>query len=574
MNDPGQYLVHMTSRGPKVAGVDGQVGDFKCYTTQPIKDINKFGLLHYSVPKMLDHVQDSNRTFTVRLQFQAGTFVDIPVSLPMLDYNDMYVTQTHDASFLDKEIGQNSGLDGRIKWRLAFDEVLQTTINWAIQDRCDALFQEHGGGANHTVSMKMLGRISCICDFNRTTGCYFIRFGYRATQTVAATTPGNPDQQFADGTRANSGCPFPTDGPHAAVGHGGNIAVQATGAYRYIPPSGLGNERNLDPLLVGGAYPALQHSQAVLVGAELRDMPLRVQLLLGCPAADVSHTLPAAGFYAPRQVFTRGRIMLCNYRTIVANVANGYSDSGLVNVTMSIPPNLDPPSLLYLQLTVPGTKTRILGQRDERGGWAIPTPPNEFVSKYQNLPGAQQYFENQTRYMPIIQLNPDAVANDPHGAPREYKYLYYANQAFMPIGPAHAAAVEEVPDGVGYNYDCIPIGASVAVAGGAGALQIDNWNRTAAPNPAASRFIKYQNGRHKFPRTDDQICQATPGLGVGKLREPAVFTASMIEPNWVYTSTEDATVQTFDIQLLWGDTCDRVTDVTGHPVQFSIIASP
>jgi hypothetical protein len=48
----------------------------------------------------------------------------------------------------------------------------------------------------------------------------------------------------------------------------------------------------------------------------------------------------------------------------------------------------------------------------------------------------------------------------------------------------------------------------------------------------------------------------------------------MILPNWVFTSTVENTIQTFDIQLLWGDTCDAVTDIVGQPVQFSIIASP
>ena len=72
MNDPGQYLVHMTSRGPKVSSQDGAVGLFKCYTTQPMKDINKFGLLHYSIPKKLDHVQHNNNEFRIILQLTAS----------------------------------------------------------------------------------------------------------------------------------------------------------------------------------------------------------------------------------------------------------------------------------------------------------------------------------------------------------------------------------------------------------------------------------------------------------------------------------------------------------------------
>ena len=63
-------------------------------------------------------------------------------------------------------------------------------------------------------------------------------------------------------------------------------------------------------------------------------------------------------------------------------------------------------------------------------------------------------------------------------------------------------------------------------------------------------------------------------LGFGLVRQPAVFTTTLIEPNWVYTSTENATMQTFDVQLLYGDTSEKVENAAGHPVQFTIIASP
>ena len=63
-------------------------------------------------------------------------------------------------------------------------------------------------------------------------------------------------------------------------------------------------------------------------------------------------------------------------------------------------------------------------------------------------------------------------------------------------------------------------------------------------------------------------------LGVGLMRQSSVFTTTLIEPNWVYTSTENATMQTFDVQLLYGDTSEKVENVAGHPVQFTIIASP
>jgi len=49
---------------------------------------------------------------------------------------------------------------------------------------------------------------------------------------------------------------------------------------------------------------------------------------------------------------------------------------------------------------------------------------------------------------------------------------------------------------------------------------------------------------------------------------------SMIEPNWIWCTVEDSTVQTLDVQLAWGDTSESVANEAGNPVQFSIIASP
>ena len=63
-------------------------------------------------------------------------------------------------------------------------------------------------------------------------------------------------------------------------------------------------------------------------------------------------------------------------------------------------------------------------------------------------------------------------------------------------------------------------------------------------------------------------------FGVGKYKTSPVFTVSMIEPNWIHTTVSDATVQTLDIQLAWGDTSESVVTQTGNPVQFSIICSP
>ena len=128
MNDPRQYLLHLTSRGNRVRN-NGDVGQFINYSKQPIKDINKFGLMHYSIPKMIDPLSAANNTFNIRLEaaqrwtdgfITYDNFVDIPVTIPLLDY-------INTAARLPEDTGT-----------LNFQEVLQTTINWAMHRYWDA----------------------------------------------------------------------------------------------------------------------------------------------------------------------------------------------------------------------------------------------------------------------------------------------------------------------------------------------------------------------------------------------------------------------------------------------------
>ena len=66
MDNPGQFLIHVTNRGPAVfATNNGGVGEFKVVAKQPLKDINKFGLLYYSIPKMCDAVRDETFNFVI-----------------------------------------------------------------------------------------------------------------------------------------------------------------------------------------------------------------------------------------------------------------------------------------------------------------------------------------------------------------------------------------------------------------------------------------------------------------------------------------------------------------------------
>ena len=90
MDNPQQVLLHLTSRGAKVRTLEqGAIGKFTNMATQPINNINKYGLLHYSIPKQMDLLNDANRSFTLRIRFHSGKFIDIPVILPAMDYYGM-----------------------------------------------------------------------------------------------------------------------------------------------------------------------------------------------------------------------------------------------------------------------------------------------------------------------------------------------------------------------------------------------------------------------------------------------------------------------------------------------------
>ena len=104
-------------------------------------------------------------------------------------------------------------------------------------------------------------------------------------------------------------------------------------------------------------------------------LSVRMQLVLGTggPTEVMDESM---GNAVAQALATRGRIRLANY---TANDANGNPQiTDIIRFTGAVTPNLNPPSFMYLQMTVPGTRSKILGMEDERGGWAVPTPPNEY----------------------------------------------------------------------------------------------------------------------------------------------------------------------------------------------------
>ena len=530
MNDPSQYLVHLTSRGPEVSGADGFVGEFKVFMKQPIKDVNKFGLMMYSVPKTLDTVNPDNNTFYIRLHYEHGDEILVPVRIPMMDYYNCYVSQETDFSTTFGGENQNRFRD---KKRCSFDEVLQCQINWAIVKHADQVAPQG------RLCDILLPRIGCVVNFNQSNGTYEFTFGYKGSRAIV--NPGLPTQRYNGPVINNSGAP----GACNATNVGGQqIAAAANGQYSFRRCSGVAVQNQAG----GDVVPNQGLRMYKLTGVTFEALPLRLQLMLGLGARSqfFNETLPTG------TVVQRGRMLVANYSLAAAGAG---AVSGIVVAKMSVPPNLDAPSMLYLQLSVPGTRSKILGQSDERGGWAIPTSANEYVSQYLNLPNLEEFSELQVRKMPALTAANFNVIWAP------------GNAAGAPAGAGHA--------GSGYNFDPYPIGAAV---GG-----IDQNNNFALTGPNLSRLVifggndlrKSKAPCVKFPRSEQRPGEGPDrAFGCGPYRASPVFTTSLIQPQFVFTSTENATIQTFDVKLLFGDTSERVHAVTGHPVQFSIIASP
>ena len=579
MNNPGQYLIHMTNRGPKVRSYNsGDVGEFRVYAKQPLKDINKFGLMMYSVPKMIDLMNFSDQSFDITFQYLSGWEITVPVTLPMLDYYSCTHSQMRDESGLK----QNQAVDelARRKNVLSMDEILQSSINWAIQKAWQRAWNQlPAGGGNLEPAIACLPRMGCIVRLDPKTGAYNFYFGYKGTGNLVNAglvgLDGN-HQHYAAAVFNNSGAPGPTRayvppaGASPDLSHA--IAGVANAEYEFIGtdgthvqgPAGAIFANAWDPWAAqggGGVVPGVpldtRWERINLVSVAFVNMSSRLQLMLGMSGANLisSKQLP---IYTCKE---RGHIRLVNYNINTGLPAPAPDrPSGFVEFNADIPPNLDPPSFLYLQLTVPGTRSKILGQSDERGGWALPTTQNQYISQYENLPGGEGYNPMNARSMPAI------------GDLQEYD-LYFAN-----VVPGAGAPPAHV-DGIGFSFDPIPI----TVGGPGGYPWFANWKLTGNNK---SRFIIFggkKNGVHDIgePVSRRLLRCAYPGsyspqpaLGVGLMRQSAVFTTTLIEPNWVYTSVENATMQTFDVQLLYGDTSEKLETSAGQPVQFTLIASP
>ena len=161
MDNPGQHLIHITNRGPGVFG-PADVGEFKLSMKQPLKDINKFGMLHYSVPKTIDHCLDEE--FVLRLKFGGErNDIDVPVKIPNLDYYNTRASASFDLGY-----GDFNRSFVRPPDKIQLDEILQSTINWSIMKHYDTLRAR----PTMTVPGMLLARIACVVKLEPETGCY------------------------------------------------------------------------------------------------------------------------------------------------------------------------------------------------------------------------------------------------------------------------------------------------------------------------------------------------------------------------------------------------------------------
>ena len=104
--NPRETLIHVTSFGEN-AVLKGGATHFQNYSKAPMKDINRVGLVHYSIPKFIDHLDESNNTFYIDFRFQLESMDDqkqnednqvtVTVNLPCLDYFNV-----KDASLFDQ----------------------------------------------------------------------------------------------------------------------------------------------------------------------------------------------------------------------------------------------------------------------------------------------------------------------------------------------------------------------------------------------------------------------------------------------------------------------------------------
>ena len=561
MDNPRQVLLHLTSRGENVRTLEpGRVGQFTNMSQQPINNINKFGLLHYSIPKVMDLVNAENRRFTIRIKYDDGAHLDIPVTLPMMDYYRMKVS-------IDE-------LSTDMK-TIAFAEVLQTAINWAIQKEWTASSFENLRIPVFHVGIQSSNRLGCVVKVTDDRRLQFI-FGYRGAPPVVPN--GDYWTYSVDGgtVQPNTGNPVPNKAEAASVlRQFPGVNVAATNLYHWIDTGATARWSNAPEHPEG---PVRSVDQVMITDVEFHNLSPRLQLLFGASSSALRsqgtlkeiYINPATGVRQDpdARYVQQGRMCLVNYIAAIDD-----RRTGMINMEMPLEPNMFAPSFMFLALTTQGTKSKVLGHKAERGGWAVPTSANQIKSKYDNLPSikthgsAYSYDSLQVRQVPFL-LNLMKVDREFN---EKFVYLADANNNNLPPS---------------VTFDQLPYGANAvaAINPGDNTQQVTELHNFALTTNAGFEYVndtpennhrlgsrmihfgdlQYQTAlAHKPPRSDKQF---------GTLEAPT-FTVSMIDPNWLYTDVPNSTLQTIDIKLLWGDTSENVPDRAANPVQITLIAS-
>ena len=71
-----QIIVHLNSHGARSQYENNWANQqFSNFTTNPIKNISKIGLLYASVPKIFDTIDQTNNTFTLSFTFRGDRIV-------------------------------------------------------------------------------------------------------------------------------------------------------------------------------------------------------------------------------------------------------------------------------------------------------------------------------------------------------------------------------------------------------------------------------------------------------------------------------------------------------------------
>ena len=580
---PQQTLLHLTSKGSNVRG-QGIASSFINESKQPLNNINKFGLLHYSIPKTLDLVDVGNSTFQIKFTYTDGHYVTVPVRLPLLDYFTTFV-DSHDRGLTD------TVYPGEI----CLTEILQTTINWAIQ--------RYSTENNND----RVNRFSCVVKTDEKCRLEFY-FGYRGnvhTITQDDLDDAKEKEKYPTATnytlkvgdrfiKANSGGPWPANRGHVPneINDWPGICVQATNKYNWLDIKAT-NQTDFFEVPVDLADDIRDQFQ--LASVQFTGIAPRLQFMFGLPAPANSITSSQSakqwevdrvtGVRTERdsRVVSRGRINLVNY-DMNKDLERGTPFSRIVKLSMPAEPNVSPPSFLFLNLTTQGTKTRVLGHSAERGGWAVPCDAAEFRSIYNNIPWlksnsveTKEYDINQVRNMPMLinlkdpKLAKLAAKGGPHDFPIFYRDADQGTTGFdpAPVNPTGIACSTDDGD----EWLCENDWSLVA----------DTDNNTNDPAGAApnfrnqfkfgSRFIHYGSldvqpraAQREDPRT--KFGPDNRGMAVSPC-----FTVSMITPSWIYTDVPNSTVQTLDVQLMWGDTNQNVIADAPQPCQLSLIAS-